>query len=73
MEDTLNIERNSQNEVWPTGNESTCCQGKQRVSNMANKHEIEDNAPRAHLRQEVELVQGYHLRESINLMKQISK
>ena len=72
MADTLNIERNSQNEVWPTGNESACCRGQQRVSNMADKHEIEDNAPRAHLRQEVEFFQGYYLRESINLM-QISK
>ena len=73
MVDTLKIERNSQNVVWPTGNESACCQGQQRVSNMADKHEIEDNALRAHLRQEIELVQGCYLRESTNLMKQISK
>ena len=73
MADILNIEKNSQNGVWPTGNESACCQVQQRVSNMADKHEIENNALRAHLRQEVELAQGYYLRGSINLMKQISK
>ena len=49
MEDILKIERNSQNGVWPTGNELACCQGQQRVSNMADKHEIEDNTPRDHL------------------------
>ena len=49
MADILNLEKNSQNDVWPTGNEFACCQGQQRVSNMADKHEIEDNALRAHL------------------------
>ena len=48
MADTLNIEKNSQNGVWPTGNESACCWGQQQVSNMADKHEIEDNALRDH-------------------------
>ena len=65
MADILNIEKNSQNGVWPTGNESACCQGQQQVSNMADKYKIEDNALKAHLRQEIELVQGYYLRESL--------
>ena len=73
MEDILKIEENSQNGVWPTGNEFACCQGQQMVSNMADKHEIEDNTPRGSSRQEVEFLPKVHLRDPLKANKQIMK
>ena len=73
MADILNLEENP-TECIPetTGNGSPCCQGQQLDSKWLTKHEIQGNALRAHLRQEVEFspAHGYYLRGSINLMKQ---
>ena len=73
MVDILNLEKNPIYCILSNRKLISLLPGATTGFNMATKHEIEGNALRAHLRQEVELAHGYYLRVSINLMKQINK